>query len=123
MAMVLRESDRPRKFASKLAEFVQKPAAPTILFLKDQLRVEPMPTGRRVVFAVRSGLPIPIIYTIFSRASDGRLSEEMADYDHIGPFSTDDWVLEITGWKPDTVHLKLGIEPFEFFTDEVSVVL
>ncbi len=29
----------------------------------------------------------------------------------------------VTGWNPNTVRLKLGFEPFEFFAGEISVVL
>ncbi len=122
MAMMLRESDSPRTFASKLAEYVQKPAWPTPKFLKDQIRVSPMPNGgRRLDFAVRQGSPFPLIYTITACAENAGLFEELVDFDHIGPFSTDDWVLEITDWTPEIVVLKVGIEPFEFQTDMVRV--
>lgn len=122
MAMMLRESDSPRTFASKLAEYVQKPAWPTPKFLKDQIRVSRMPNGgRRLDFAVRQGSPFPLIYTITACAENEGLFEELVDFDHIGPFSTDDWVLEITDWTPEIVVLKVGIEPFEFQTDMVRV--
>jgi hypothetical protein len=122
MAMMLRESDSPRTFASKIAEYVQKPAWPTPKFLKDQVKVSPMPNGgRRLDFAIRQGTPFPIIYNITARAENDQHFEELVDFDHVGPFSTDDWVLEITGWTPEIVVLKVGIEPFEFQTDEVRV--
>lgn len=124
MAMMLRESDSPRTFASKLAEYVQKPAWPTPKFLKDQIRVSRMPNGgRRLDFAVRQGSPFPLIYNITARASNERLFEELVDFDHIGPFSTDDWVLEITNWTPEIVVLRVGVEPLEIQTDQVTIRL
>lgn len=123
MTLVLIESDRPRTLSSKLAEYVQKPARPKLVFLKDQIKTSRIPSGgKRVEFAIRQGSPFPIIYSVLARANNDRgLFEQLIDYDHIGPFSTDDWVLEILGWEPDTVVLRLGIEPFEFQTDEVTI--
>lgn len=124
MAMTLRESDAPRGFSSKVAEYVQKPAWPTPKFLKDQIRVTTPPDGgMRIDFAVRSGSPLPYLYAVRARAERGDLFEEVIDYDHIGPFSTDDWVLEITRWHPAQLKLAVGIEPFEIRTDRVVLVL
>jgi hypothetical protein len=123
MAMVLRESDAPRSFSSKVAEYVQKPAWPGIKFLKDQIKVSDITNGKRVDFAIRQGTPFPLIYAITARAEEAGMIDELVDYDHIGPFSTDDWVLEITEWRPKTVILKVGLEPFEILLDEASVVL
>ena len=124
MAILLRESDAPRSFQSKIAEYVQKPAAPTIRFLKDQIKVEEVPGGgKRIRFALRSGLPIPLIYSVLIRAQGNGLVDELIDYDHIAPFSTDDWVADISGFSPDSVHLEVGIEPFEIRTDRMDVAL
>lgn len=122
---MLRESDAPRTLASKLAEWVQKPARPKPFILKDQIRASRIPSGgRRVDFAIRQGSPFPIIYSVLARATDSRGQfEEVIDYDHIGPFSTDDWVLEIRDWLPDQIIIKVGLEPFEFEMDRVSIVV
>ncbi len=123
MTLTLLESDRPRTFSSKLAEYVQKPARLKPSILKDQVKTSRIPSGgTRIDFAVRQGSPFPIIYSVLARANNDRGSfEEMIDYDHIGPFSTDDWVLEIRGWQADSVVLQIGIEPFEIKVDDVTV--
>ena len=122
--MLLRESDKPRTFESKVAEYVQKPAWPVPKILKDQIKVSNMLRGgRRVEFAIRQGAPMPFIYTVLARVEGGNQFEELVDYDHIGPFSTDDWTLEITGWEPRQLTLRVGIEPFEIQTDRVVINL
>ena len=123
MALKLYESDSPRSFNSKLAEYTAKPAWPSIRFLKDQISVITQPSGKRIEFAVRSGLPIPLVYTIYVEAMRGDKSEKIHTYDHIGPISTDDWVLEIEEWEPEKVEMKVGIEPWEIGTDTVEVML
>ena len=125
MTMILRESDNPRTFMSKFVEYVQKPAWPSLKFLKDNIRTSLIPDGgHRVEFEVRSGVIIPFIYTIQAVASNLQgLEEELVDYDHIGPLSTDGWVLEIRGWEPQELVLTLGIMPFEIRTDQAQIVL
>ena len=61
--LALRESDAPRTLSSKLVEYVQKPAFPSLRFLKDGVKVSAIPGGgRRVDFSIRQGTPIPIVY-------------------------------------------------------------
>lgn len=126
MALKIYESDIPRTFHSKLAEYVQKPAWPSLRFLKAQVRVTRGPGRVRIDFAVRSGLPIPLIYAIWVEAyntHEGEMLERGYEYDHIGPLSTDDWTVEISEWVPSKVVLRVGIEPFEIGTDRVEIVL
>ena len=123
MALKLYESDTPRTFQSKFTEYVQKPAWPSLRFLKDQVQVRDQPEGTRIEFAVRSGLPVPLIYAIYVEALGSSQSEKTYDYEHIGPFSTDDWVLEIREWEPERVEVRVGLEPFEVQTDSIEVVL
>jgi len=116
--ILLRESDRPKSLDEKIAEYVARPPQPILRFHGD-FRTEKA-DGRRVLhFAVRNGLPLPLFYGIYVESN----AEYIEKTDHIGPFSIDDWILDMESKGESQVDIRVGIVPFEILTDKARVVL
>ena len=116
--LLLRESDRPKSLGEKIAEYVARPPLPVLRFYGD-FSNEGADGRRALHFAVRNGLPLPLLYGIYVKA-DGEYIEKT---DHIGPFSIDDWILDMENKAESQVDIRVGILPFEILTDKVKVVV
>ena len=116
--ILLRESDRPKSLGEKIAEYVARPPQPIIRFYGD-FSTEAS-DGRRVLhFAVRNGLPLPLFYGIYVEA-DGEYLEKT---DHIGPFSIDNWMLDMKNKAESLVEIRVGLLPFEILTDRLQLAI
>ena len=62
--ILLKESDRPKTLGEKIAEFVARPPQPILRFYGD-FRTEAANGKRNLIFAVRNGLPLPLLYGIY----------------------------------------------------------
>lgn len=107
MITVLKESDWPKSFREKIAEFIGRPPKPLIRF-----EDEPRWDGNTLHFAVRGGLPLPLLYDIYVEA-DGSEAER-ADFMHA--FSLDRWAVAFDK-RPSRVEIRVGIVPFEILGD------
>jgi len=116
--ILLRETDRPKSLGEKIAEYVARPPQPILRFYGN-FSTEGS-DGRRVLhFAVRNGLPLPLLYGIYVKA-DGEYLEKT---DHIGPFSIDDWILDMESNGESQVDIRVGVLPFEILTDKARLTL
>jgi hypothetical protein len=118
--ILLRESDRPKSLGEKIAEFLARPPQPILRFYGD-FSTEGA-NGRRVLhFAVRNGIPLPLFYGIYVEAN----AEYLEKTDHIGPFSIDNWILDMESEAdPDReslVDIRVGLLPFEILTDKARL--
>jgi len=120
--LLLKESDRPKTFGEKIAEYVARPPLPILRFYGD-FSTELANGGRHIHFAVRNGLPLPLLYGIYVEATYNGFTDYIEKADHIGPLSTDDWRLTLDNTKPAEVGIRLGILPLEIFTDRASIVV
>lgn len=119
MILALIEADRPRSIGEKISEFLAKPPQPILRFYGD-ISTE-LANGRHILFAVRNGLPIPLLYGIYAEARYNALADYISKTDHIGPFSTDNWRLTLDTSGPAQVELRLGLVPVEVMTDRVQL--
>ena len=111
MIVDLIESDVPRTFKYKLAEYLARPPQPVLRFYGLHSW-----EGNALKFQVRNGLPLPVLYGIYVEA-DGDYREVT---DHIGPFSTDRWKV-VFDQRPSKASIKLGLVPFEIQADKLEV--
>ncbi|GAI60154.1 unnamed protein product, partial [marine sediment metagenome] len=75
MILELLEVDRPKTIGEKLAEYLSRPPQPILKFYGD-FSSEVTDGERHLLFAVRNGLPLPLLYGIYVEARyDG-----LADY-------------------------------------------
>ena len=113
--ILLRESDRPKSLGEKIAEYMARPPQPILRFYGDFSS-----DGRRVLhFAVRNGLPLPLFYGIYVQAN----AEYIEKTDHIGPFSIDNWILDMENKAESQVDIRVGVLPFEILTDKARVTI
>jgi len=84
---------------------------------------EPAFDGHYVTFAVRNGLPIPLLYGVYVTIRRNSSVEYISETDHIGPFSTDDWRLTLDSDEQSDVEIRAGLVPFEILTDRVKIVV
>jgi hypothetical protein len=121
--ILLRESDVPKSFSEKVAEYLARPPQPILKFYGG-FSTEVSDGKRHLLFAVRNGLPLPLLYGIYVRA---QYNSSLADYiektDHIGPFSIDDWRLTLDTTAQAVIQIVVGIIPFEIETDRAEVVV
>lgn len=120
--IILRESDRPKSFGEKIAEYMARPPQPILRFYGD-FGTEVSNGGKHLLFAVRNGLPLPLLYGIYVQVSHDSFSEYIEKTDHIGPFSIDDWRLTLDTTEPAEVEIRVGILPFEILTDRAEIVV
>lgn len=116
--LLLRESDRPKSLGEKIAEYVARPPQPLLRFYGD-FRTENNDKGKVLHFAVRNGLPFPLLYGIYVESN----GEYLEKTDHIGPWSIDDWIIETDNKNDSKVDIRVGLLPFEVLTDKARVSL
>lgn len=121
MILELVEADRPKSLSEKVSEFLAKPPQPILRFY-GEISTE-LANGRHVLFAVRNGLPIPLLYGVYAEARYDALTDDMSKTDHIGPFSVDNWRLTLDTRGPAQVELRLGLVPLEILTDRVLIAI
>ena len=120
--ILLREVDKPKTIGEKIAEFMARPPQPILRFYGD-FATEMGNGGRHILFAVRNGLPLPLLYGIYVEARYDNLTDYAEKTDHIGPFSIDNWRLTIETLLPLEAEIRVGLLPFEILTDRVQVVV
>ena len=116
------ESDKPRSLGEKLAEYLTRPPQPILKFY-GPVEEESAFDGHHVTFAVRNGLPIPLLYGVYVTIHRNSSVEYISETDHIGPFSTDNWRLTIDNNQQSDVEIKAGLIPFEILTDRVKILV
>lgn len=119
---MLREADRPKSLAEKVSEYLAKPPQPILRFYGD-FRAEEANGRRHLLFAVRNGLPLPLLYGIYARAAYNSFADYIEKTDHIGPFGTDDWRLTLENARPAMIDLSIGLVPMEILTDRAQVTV
>jgi len=120
--ILLKESDRPKSFGEKLAEYLASPPLPILRFYGD-FKIEEADDKRHILLAVRNGLPLPLFYGIYVRAEYNSSADYIEKTDHIGTFSVDDWRLTLNTLEPAVVEIRVGIVPFEILTDRAQVAV
>jgi len=120
--LLLREIDRPKSLGEKISEYLSRPPQPLLKFYGD-FRTELANGKKHLLFAVRNGLPLPLLYGIYVRASYDSLTDYIEKTDHIGPFSTDDWKLTFDSTGPAVVEIRVGLIPFELLLDRTQIVV
>jgi hypothetical protein len=120
--ILLRESDRPKSLGEKIAEFAARPPQPILRFYGD-FSTEVSDGKRHILFAVRNGLPLPLLYGIYVRSQHNSFADYIEKTDHIGPFSIDDWRLTLDTTQPAVIELVVGIIPFEITTDKAQITV
>lgn len=120
--ILLREADRPKSIGEKIAEYLSRPPQPVLRFYGD-FSSETSNGQRHVLFAVRNGLPLPLLYGIYVEAIHNSFVEYIERTEHIGPFSTDNWRLTFESAEPAQVEIRAGLVPFEILTDRLRLVV
>jgi len=120
--VLLREVDTPKSLGEKISEYLARPPQPILKFYGD-FRTELANGKKHLLFAVRNGLPLPLLYGIYVRASYDSLVDYIEKTDHIGPFSTDDWRLTLDTTDPAVVKIRVGLVPFELMTDKAQITV
>lgn len=122
MILELVESDRPKGLGAKIAEYVARPPLPILRFY-GSFSTELADGRRHIHFALRNGLPLPLLYGIYVKATYDGFTDYIEKADHIGPLSTDDWRLTLDTTKPTELEIRVGILPFEFQTARVQIAV
>jgi len=120
--ILLREVDRPKSLGEKIAEYLARPPQPILRFYGD-FSTELANGKKHLLFAVRNGLPLPLLYGIYVRASYDSFTDYIEKTDHIGPFSTDDWRLTLDTTDPAVIEIRVGLVPFEILTDRSQITV
>jgi len=120
--LLLRESDRPKSLGEKIAEALGRPPQPILRFYGD-FGTEMADGKRHLLFAVRNGMPLPLLYGIYVRTSYNSFADYIEKTDHIGPFSTDDWRLTLDTTEPSQVEIRVGLLPFEILTAKAQIAV
>lgn len=122
MFLELVEVDRPKSIGEKIAEYLARPPQPLIRFY-GAFSSEVTDGQRHILFAVRNGLPLPLLYGIYAEARYDSFTDYIEVTDHIGPFSVDDWRLSLDTIGPAQIEIRVGLVPFEILTDRVQVAV
>ena len=122
LILSLIESDKPKSLGEKAAEFLAKPPSPILRFYGN-FSTKVTDRERHILFAVRNGLPLPLLYGIYVKASYDSLTDYIEKTDHIGPFSTDDWRLTLDTTAPAVIEIRVGLVPFEIMTDRTQITV
>ena len=122
MLLELIEIDRPKSLREKSAELFARPPQPVLRFYGE------FGTGwadgkRHILFAVRNGLPPPLLYGIYVKVTYDGMVDYIEKTDHIGPFSTDDWRLTLDNDMPAQLEIRAGLVPMEILTDKVLLAI
>ncbi len=83
--ILLREVDKPKSLGEKISEYLSRPPQPVLKFYGD-FRAEEADGRRHILFAVRNGLPLPLLYGIYVEARYDSFTDYIEKTDHIGPF-------------------------------------
>lgn len=121
MILELIEVDRPKSLKEKIAEYLARPPQPVLRFYGD-ISTE-LTNGRHILFAVRNGLPIPLLYGIYAEVKYNALTDYISKTDHIGPFSVDNWRLTLDTSQLAQVELRVGLVPVEILTDRLKIAI
>lgn len=116
------ESDRPKSIGEKVAEYLARPPQPILRFYGD-FSTETSNGKRHLLFAVRNGLPLPLLYEICAEVRYNSSVDYIEKKDHIGPFSIDGWRITIDTVEPAQVELRAGLVPFEILTDRAKITI
>ncbi len=122
MILELVEVDRPKSIPEKIAEYLARPPKPVLRFY-DGFTTEVTNGRRHILFAVRNGLPLPLLYGIYAKASYDSFTDYIEKTDHIGPWSVDDWRLTLDTTNQAQIELKVGLIPWEILTDRVQIAV
>lgn len=122
MILDLVEVDRPKTIGGKIAEYLARPPQPVLKFYGD-FGSETTDGKRHILFAVRNGVPLPLLYGIYVEAGYDSFTDYIEKTDHIGPFSTDNWRLTLDTTQPAQVTMRIGLVPFEIVTDRVKIAV
>jgi len=120
--ILLREVDIPKSIGEKIAEYFARPPQPVLKFYGD-FSTELGNGKKHLLFAVRNGLPLPLLYGIYVKASYNSFTDYIEKTDHIGPFSTDDWRLMLDTTVSAVIEIRVGLIPFEIMTDKAQVTV
>ncbi|MBA7542151.1 hypothetical protein ES705_34470 [subsurface metagenome] len=120
--ILLREVDKPKTAGQWLSQFFARPPQPVLRFYKD-FTTETTDGRRHILFAVRSGVPLPLLYGIYVEARYDSFTGYIEKTDHILPFSTDDWRLTLDTTEPAQIELRVGLVPVEILTDRVKITV
>jgi len=116
--ILLREVDRPKSLGEKISEYLARPPQPILKFYGN-FSTELSNGKKYLLFAVRNGLPLPLLYGIYIKANYDYIEKT----DHIGPFSTDDWRLTLDTAGPAVIEIRVGLVPFELMTDRAQITV
>ena len=122
MFLELIEVDRPKTIGEKISQFLARPPQPVLRFYGD-FGTEKTNGRRHILFAVRNGVPLPLLYGIYAEARYDSFTDYIEKTDHIGPFSTDDWRLTLDTTEPAQIELRVGLIPVEIVTDRAKIVV
>ncbi|KKM85353.1 hypothetical protein LCGC14_1289940 [marine sediment metagenome] len=120
--ILLREVDKPKSLGEKISEYLARPPQPILKFYGD-FRPELANGKKHLLFAVRNGLPVPLLYGIYVDARYYSFADYIEKTDHIGPFSTDDWRLTLDVTVPAVIEIRVGLIPFEFLLDRAQITV
>ncbi len=120
--LLLREVDKPKSLGEKISEYLARPPQPILKFYGD-FSTELANGKKYLLFAVRNGLPLPLVYGIYIKASYDSLTDYIEKTDHIGPFSTDNWRLTLDTTAPAVIEIRVGLVPFEIMTDRTKIAI
>lgn len=118
MILELVEVDRPKSIGEKISEYLARPPQPILRFYGD-FSSEVTDGKKHLLFAVRNGMPLPLLYGIYIKAD----AEYIERTDHIGPFSVDNWRLTMDNAEPAEVEIRVGLVPFEILTDKAKIAV
>ena len=118
--IVLKEVDRPKSLGEKISEYLARPPQPILRFYGD-FSTELANSKKHLLFAVRNGLPLPLLYGIYVKATYDSFVDYIEKTDHIGPFSIDNWRLTLDSDRPAQVEIRAGLVPFEIVTDRAKI--
>ncbi|MBA7469169.1 hypothetical protein ES707_04435 [subsurface metagenome] len=116
------EVDRPKTFGEKISEYLAHPPQPVLKFY-GEFGTQTTDGKRHLLFAVRNGLPLPLLYGIYVKATYDSFVDYIEKTDHIGPFSTDDWRLTLDTTQPAQIELRVGLVPVEITTDRTKIAV
>jgi len=116
------EIDRPKSLGEKIAEYLARPPQLLLRFYGD-FSSEVTDGKRHLLFAVRNGLPLPLLYGIYVEARYDSLADYAEKTDHIGPFSVDDWRLTLDTTSPAQIELRVGLVPVEILMDRAQIAV
>lgn len=122
MILELVEVDRPKTLGEKIAEYLSRPPQPILRFYGD-FSSEVTNSKTHLLFAVRNGVPLPLLYGVYVRAVYDSFTDYGERTDHIGPFSVDDWKLTLDTVGPASIEIRVGLVPFEILTDKATIAV